>query len=63
MTFEEHYRQLEDILVKLERGDLTLDQSLVEYERGVAALRTCRDILGKAERRIEELSAAPGERA
>lgn len=59
VKFEDQYRQLEEILVKLERGDLTLDESLVEYERGIAALRACRDVLGKAERRIEELSAAP----
>lgn len=59
MKFEEQYRQLEEILGRLERGDLTLDESLQEYERGVAALRACREILAKAERRIEELSAAP----
>ena len=59
MSFEEQYRQLEDILTRLERGDLTLDESLAEYERGVAALRACRDVLGRAERRIEELAVAP----
>lgn len=59
MTFEEQYKRLEEILVRLERGDLTLDQSLVEYERGIAALRACRDALTKAEKRIEELSSAP----
>lgn len=63
MKFEEQYRQLEEILVRLERGDLTLDESLVEYERGIAALRACREVLGKAERRIEELSAAPASAA
>jgi exodeoxyribonuclease VII small subunit len=58
VSFEEQYRQLEEILGRLERGDLSLDESLVEYERGVAALRACRDVLGKAERRIEELAAS-----
>lgn len=59
MKFEDQYRQLEEILVRLERGELTLDESLQEYEKGVAALRACREVLAKAERRIEELSAPP----
>jgi exodeoxyribonuclease VII small subunit len=58
MTFEEQYKALEEILGRLERGDLTLDQSLAEYERGVGALKSCREVLSKAERRIEELSIA-----
>ncbi|MBX3469312.1 MAG: exodeoxyribonuclease VII small subunit [Planctomycetes bacterium] len=62
MKFEDQYRQLEEILVRLERGELTLDESLQEYEKGVAALRACREVLAKAERRIEELSA-PSEAA
>lgn len=62
MSFEEEYRRLEEILGRLEKGDLSLDASLAEYEKGVAALRACRDHLAKAEKRIEELStlgAAP----
>jgi len=58
MTFEEQYKALEEILGRLERGDLTLDQSLAEYERGVGALKSCREVLSRAERRIEELSIA-----
>ncbi len=62
MSFEERYRELEEILARLERGDLTLDASLADYEKGVAALRACRDLLAQAERRIEELSApTPGD--
>ncbi len=56
MSFEAEYRKLEEILGRLEGGELSLDESLAEYERGVAALRACRGLLERAERRIEELS-------
>jgi exodeoxyribonuclease VII small subunit len=60
--FEDRLRELEEILRKLERGDLSLDDSVAEYERGIAALRSCRSVLDGAERKIEELvrQAPPG---
>ena len=58
-SFEDEFERLEEILERLEEGDLSLDASLGEYERGVGALRRCREILAAAERRIEELT--PGE--
>lgn len=56
MSFEAEYRKLEEILAKLEGGELTLEESLQEYEQGVGALRKCREILTSAELRIRELS-------
>ena len=58
MKFEEEFKQLDEILARLESGDLGLDESLREYERGVRALRNCREILERAERKIEELTPA-----
>ena len=59
MTYEEAFQQLEAVLGKLEQGDLPLYESLKQYEEGVRALRACREILGAAERRIEELTPGP----
>ena len=59
MKFEQEFQRLEEILVRLERGELSLDESLAAYEQGVAALRSCRTLLGEAERRIEELTPGP----
>lgn len=56
MSFEEHFQKLEQILGKLEGGELSLDASLKEYEAGVEALRTCRGILSEAKLRVEELA-------
>ena len=58
-SFEEETAELDRILERLERGDLSLDASLSEYERGVASLRRSRAILAAAELKLQELSPAP----
>jgi len=57
--FEDRLKELEEILKKLERGELSLDESVAEYEKGLSALRSCRAVLASAERKIEELVRAP----
>ncbi len=54
--FEAAIAELESIVKKLEDGDLTLEQSLALYERGVQLSRFCHAQLGEAQRRIEVLS-------
>ncbi len=54
-TFEESLDELEQIVGKLEEGDMALEESLTLFERGVKLSRDCRDRLTKAERRIEVL--------
>ena len=53
--FEAAIAELEGIVKKLEDGDLTLEQSLELYERGVRLSRYCHARLEEAERRIEVL--------
>ncbi len=57
-TFESLSKQLEEVLLLLERGDLPLEEALSAYERGVSLVRQCNDLLDKAEIRITELSAS-----
>ena len=57
-TFEEALATVEEAVEKLERGQLSLDASLAEYERGLKALRRCYGVLGEAQRRIEVLSGS-----
>jgi exodeoxyribonuclease VII small subunit len=54
--FEAAIAELETIVRKLEEGDLTLESSLVLYERGVQLSRFCHARLEDAERRIEVLN-------
>lgn len=54
--FEEAINELERIVDRLERGQLPLDEALAEYERGIRLIRHCRELLQKAEQRIELLT-------
>lgn len=54
--FEAAIAELDGIVKKLEEGDLSLEQSLALYERGVQLSRFCHARLEDAERRIEMLT-------
>jgi len=53
--FETALKRLEEIVKKLESGDLTLDASLELFEEGIQLSRLCHQKLGQAERRVEIL--------
>ena len=55
-NFEESLAWLEDIVLRLEAGKISLDESLVLYEQGVGLLRDCHELLEGARRRIEVLA-------
>lgn len=55
-TYEELAAALEDVVGRLESGELSLDEALAEYERGVELVRRCNDLLDRAELRIAELT-------
>jgi exodeoxyribonuclease VII small subunit len=57
LTFEQAMAQLEAIVERVESGQIGLEQALAEYERGVALVKRCRDVLQRAELKVEELSA------
>lgn len=54
-SFESSLEALEEIVHKLERGDLPLEESLELFEQGIRLSRECQDRLSQAERRIEVL--------
>jgi exodeoxyribonuclease VII small subunit len=56
MTFEQAIQQLKGIVDRIEQGQIPLQDSLEQYEKGMALIRHCRDILQKAEQRIERIS-------
>ncbi|MFL6375162.1 MAG: exodeoxyribonuclease VII small subunit [Pyrinomonadaceae bacterium] len=53
--FEESLADLEEIVAKLEAGDLPLEESLKLFEEGIRLSRTCRERITSATRRIEVL--------
>ena len=56
-TFEELQRELDELVARLERGEVPLDEALALYERGEALHRSLAERLDRAELRIEELRA------
>ncbi len=53
--FEEALKQLEEIVQKLEKGELSLEESLALYEQGIRLSRLCHAKLEEAEGKIEML--------
>ena len=59
-AFEESFGIVEGAVERLESGDLSLEDSLREYERGLESLRRCYEALKDAQRRIEVLGGSIG---
>ena len=57
MTFEDALRALEDVVRKLESGEVPLDDSITLYERGEALRKHCQARLDAASARIERIVA------
>ena len=56
LSFEQAIKELGGIVQKIEEGEIPLQDSLSQYERGMALIKHCRGILQKAEKRIEKIS-------
>ena len=57
-SFEEALERLDDIVEKLEDGELPLDDAIARFEEGLALLKQCRARLEGAELRVKELLAS-----
>ena len=56
MSFEDALKELDQIVSKLEGGDVPLEESIKVYTRGTQLQRHCQDKLKSAEAKIEKLS-------
>lgn len=61
LSFEQAIKELGGIVQKIEQGEIPLQDSLSQYERGMALIKHCRGILQKAEKRIEKISESQPE--
>jgi exodeoxyribonuclease VII small subunit len=59
MSFEDALRALEDVVRRLESGEVPLDESISLYERGEALRRHCQARLDAAQARIEKIVQGP----
>jgi exodeoxyribonuclease VII small subunit len=58
--FEAALAELEAIVQRLEQGEISLEESLRQYERGVALTRSCQQALQQAEEKIRVLAKGAG---
>ena len=53
--FEKTLAELEKLVVNLEQGDLSLDQSLSDFKHGIELTRQCQSVLDNAQQTVEQL--------
>jgi exodeoxyribonuclease VII small subunit len=56
LSFEKAYQELEGAVQKLEEGNLTLEEAISTYERGMHLAQRCGDALDAAELQVQRLS-------
>ncbi len=54
-TFEESLNALEEIVQRLERGDVPLEEALAVFQEGMALSKQCQDTLEKAEKTLTKM--------
>ncbi len=55
-NFESQLQELEQIVDSLENGELTLEESLTQFEKGVKLTKACQATLDKAQQKVEILT-------
>ena len=60
MSFEDAIRELEQVVGKLERGDVALEDSIALYERGAALKKRCEAKLSEAEEKVAKITLGEG---
>ena len=55
LSFEEAYKQLTELVKKMEAGELSLEESVSAYEQGINLKAYCEQLLKEAELKIETL--------
>ncbi|MDH3899538.1 MAG: exodeoxyribonuclease VII small subunit [Gammaproteobacteria bacterium] len=61
VPFEQSLKELETLVEKMEQGDLSLEESLQYFERGVQLTRACQQALKAAEQKVETLLIKNGQ--
>ena len=56
IDFEKALAELEQLVETMEKGDLTLEESLKQFERGVSLTRACQKALAEAEQKVRILT-------
>lgn len=57
LSFEDALKELETIVEKLERGEVSLDDAVAAYERGAMLKKLCQDRLDEARLKVDKIRA------
>jgi exodeoxyribonuclease VII small subunit len=60
INFEESLQELEALVEEMEKGELSLEDSLKHFERGIELTRNCQHALQVAEQKVEKLISQDG---
>jgi exodeoxyribonuclease VII small subunit len=61
--FEDALQELEQLVEQMEQGELSLEESLKSFERGIKLTRTCQTALQEAEQKVQILLEKNGEQS
>lgn len=61
LDFESALKELEGLVEQMEQGDISLEQSLENFERGIELTRSCQTALQEAEQKVQILTQQHGE--
>ena len=56
LSFEEALQELESAVQRMEEGDLTLEEAIALYERGMRLAQHCNETLDKAELQVQQVT-------
>ena len=59
LSFEQSMKRLEEIVNSLEKGDVSLSDSMAMFEEGSALIRRCGEMLDQAEQQVVRLKKGP----
>ena len=54
-SLEESLSEITGVIEKMENGELTLEQSLTHFERGIVLIKHCQKVLNEAEQKVQML--------
>ena len=54
--FETKMKRLEELVKHMEKGDLSLEESIASFEEGIQLVKECTAVLGEAEKKIQKLT-------
>lgn len=60
INFEKTLAELEQLVQTMEKGDLSLEESLKHFERGIVLTKTCQQALSEAEQKVSILLGKEG---